>query len=183
MQQLEQFQNDSSKGTPATIEIDYSYAVVPGSTMQPEQRQSQTSNCAAIETMYEDVKDCHPFPNKDPLMPTEGTAEYIHARVSKKSKKPNTAVAAPETSPDLEEIQEPAQPAQTRVTPAKPAPYKGEAHISPLPRITNTTSHHHNYTVLHKLCTTTSSSISHPNTLIHYAALFTTHTEQIAKLI
>ena len=136
--------------------------------MQPEQRQSQTSNCAPIETMYEDVKDYHPFPNKDPLKPTEGTAEYIHARVSKKSKKPNTAVAAPETSPYLEEIQEPAQSAQTRVPPAKPAPYKGEAHISPPPRITNTTSHHHNFTVLHKLCTTTSSTISqsqHPHTL------------------
>ena len=126
MRQLEQFQSDSSKGT---IEIDYSYAVVPGSTMQPEQRQSQTSNCAPIETMYEDVKECHPFPSKDPLMPTEGTAEHIYAGVSKKSKKPNTAVTAPETSPDLEEIQEPAQPAQTRVPPATPAPYKGEAHM------------------------------------------------------
>ena len=122
MRQLEQFQSDSSKGTPATIEIDYSYAVVPGSTMQPEQRQSQTSNYAPIETMYEDVKDCHPFPNKDPLMPTEGTAECIHARVSKKSKKPNTAVAAPETS--QEEIQESAQPAQTRVPPANQLPTK-----------------------------------------------------------
>ena len=161
MQQLEQFQNDSSKGTPATIEIDYSYAVVPGSTMQPEQRQSQTSNYAAIETMYEDVKDCHPFPNKDPLMPTEGTAEYIHARVSKKSKKPNTAVAAPETSPDLEEIQKPAQPAQTTVPPATPAPYKGEAHmfaVATTTHITNIVSHHHIYTVLHKLCTTTSNN-------------------------
>ena len=79
--------------------------------------------------MYEDVKECHPFPNKGLLMPTEGTAEYIYARVSKKSKKPNIAVAAPETSPDLEEIQEPAQPAQTRVPPATPAPYKGEAYV------------------------------------------------------
>ena len=131
MRQLEQFQSDSSKGTPVTGESDYSYAVVPGSTRQPEQRQSQTSNCAPIETMYENVKDCHPFPNKDPRMPTEGTAEHIYAGVSKKSKKPtsNTAVAAPETSPDLEEIQKPAQPAQTRVPPATPAPYKGEAHM------------------------------------------------------
>ena len=129
MQQLEQFQNDSSKGTPAAVESDYSYAVVPGSTRQPEQRQSQTSNCAPIETMYENVKECHLFPNKGPFMPTEGTAEHIYAGVSKKSKKPtsNTAVAAPETS--SEEIQEPAQPAQTTVPPAKPAPYKGEAHM------------------------------------------------------
>ena len=129
VQQLEQFQSDSSKGTPATVESDYSYAVVPGSTRQPEQRQSQTSNCAPIETMYENAKECHPFPSKGPLMPTEGTTEYIYARVSKKSKKPKTAVAAPETSPDLEEIQEPAQPAQTTVPPATPAPYKGEAHM------------------------------------------------------
>ena len=131
MRQLEQFQNDSSKGTSATVESDYSYAVVPGSTRQPEQ--SQTSNCAPIETMYEDVKECHPFPNKVPFMPTEGAAECMYARVSKKSKKPtsNTAVAAPETSSEeiQEEIQEPAQPAQTTVPPAKPAPYKGEAHM------------------------------------------------------
>ena len=79
--------------------------------------------------MYENVKNCHPFPNRGPFMPTEGAAEHIYAGVSKKSRKPtsNTAVAAPETS--SKEIQEPDQPDQTTVPPATPAPYKGEAHM------------------------------------------------------